>query len=99
MRVKCLAQEHNPLSWPGLKPGLPVPAESSALTIRPLCLPFIKYKPRAYHQSFTVLVINEGVNGGGGLPFEREGDSRLAWRCKFQILVSLRVFLTKCHYF
>ena len=38
MRVKCLAQEHNAVPRPGLKPGLFDP-ESSALTIRSPCLP------------------------------------------------------------
>ena len=38
MRVKCLAQEHNAVPWPGLEPGPPDP-ESSALTIRPPRLP------------------------------------------------------------
>ena len=32
MRVKCLAQEHNTVPWPGLEPGSLDP-ESSALTI------------------------------------------------------------------
>ena len=37
--------------------------------------------------------------GGGGLPYERGGDvRRLAYECKFQILVSLRVFWAKHHY-
>ena len=34
MGVKCLAQEHNTVPWPGLDPG-PFHPESSALTIRP----------------------------------------------------------------
>ena len=34
MGVKCLAQEHNAVPWPGLEPGTSDP-ESSALTIRP----------------------------------------------------------------
>ena len=38
MRVKCLAQEHNAVPRPGLEPRPPNP-ESSALTIRPPCLP------------------------------------------------------------
>ena len=38
MRVKCLAQEHNAVLWPGLEPG-PFDPESSALTIRPPRLP------------------------------------------------------------
>ena len=38
MRVKCLAQEHNAVSRPGLEPGPPDP-ESSVLTIRPPRLP------------------------------------------------------------
>ena len=33
MRVKCLAQEHNTMTWPGLEPG-PLYPESSALTTR-----------------------------------------------------------------
>ena len=37
--------------------------------------------------------------GGGGLPYEMDGDARrLAWGCKFRILVSLRVLWAKCHY-
>ena len=40
MGVKCLAQEHNTVPWPGLKPG-PFDPESSALTIRPPRLPQI----------------------------------------------------------
>ena len=38
MRVKCLAQEHNTMPWPGLEPG-PLDPESSALTTRPPRLP------------------------------------------------------------
>ena len=38
MRVKYLAQKHNAVPWPGLEPG-PRDPESSALTIRPPCLP------------------------------------------------------------
>ena len=35
----------------------------------------------------------------GGLPYERGGDARrLAYGCKFQILVLLRVFWAKHHY-
>ena len=41
-----------------------------------------------------------GPGGGGRLPYERDGDARrLAYGCKFRILVSLRVFWAKCHYF
>ena len=38
MGVKCLAQEHNVVPRQGLGPG-PFDPESSALTIRPPCLP------------------------------------------------------------
>ena len=38
VRVKCLAHEHNAVTWPGLKPRLCNP-ESSTLTIRPPPLP------------------------------------------------------------
>ena len=31
MRVKCFAQEHNTMTWPGLEPG-PLDPESSAQT-------------------------------------------------------------------
>ena len=38
--------------------------------------------------------------GGGGLPYETDGDARrLAYGCKFWILVSLRVFRAKPQYF
>ena len=40
MTVKCLAQEHNAFSRPGLKHG-PLNIESSALTIRLLHFPFV----------------------------------------------------------
>ena len=42
MRVEHLAQEHNAVLRPGLESALPDP-ESSALTIRPLHLPCLKY--------------------------------------------------------
>ena len=38
VRIKCLAQEHNTMSRPGLEPGAIAP-ESSVLTMRPLHLP------------------------------------------------------------
>ena len=38
MRVKCLAHEHNAMSWLGLEPG-PLDPELSALIMRPLRLP------------------------------------------------------------
>ena len=38
MRVKCLAQEHNTMTRPGLEPG-PFDPEYSILTIRPPSLP------------------------------------------------------------
>ena len=43
MRVKCLAQEHNTMTRPGLEPG-PLDPKSSVLTVRPPLLP-----PRDYH--------------------------------------------------
>ena len=38
LRVKCLAQEHNTVTRPGLEPG-PLDPESIALTTRPPRLP------------------------------------------------------------
>ena len=38
VRVKCLAQEHNTMSQPGLEPG-PLDLDFRALTMRPLQLP------------------------------------------------------------
>jgi len=35
MRVKCLAQEHNTMSWPGLEPCV-LALELSILTLRPV---------------------------------------------------------------
>ena len=36
---------------------------------------------------------------GGGIPYEKAGNARrLAYGYKSSILVSLRVFMTKCHY-
>ena len=40
MRIKCLAQEHNTMTRPGLEPG-PLEPEFSALTTRPSRLPLI----------------------------------------------------------
>ena len=37
VRVKCLTQEHNTMTQPGLELG-PLDRESSELTIRQLCL-------------------------------------------------------------
>ena len=42
MRVKCLSQEHNTMTRPGLEPGTLYP-ESSALTTRPPRLPQDSY--------------------------------------------------------
>ena len=42
VRVKCLAQEHNTMTRPGLEPG-PLNPESSALTTRPPRLPQYDY--------------------------------------------------------
>ena len=51
LRVKCLDEEHNAGPRPRLKPG-PLDPESSALTIRPLRLPWAK-APK--HISFRAL--------------------------------------------
>ena len=48
MRVKCLAQEHNTMTRPGLEPG-PLDTESSALTTRP---------PRLSQVHFAQLLIS-----------------------------------------
>ena len=62
MRVKYLAQEHNAVPGPGLEPGQPDP-ESSALTIRPLRLPYavnisfsllLSLLVNYYHYHFTI---------------------------------------------
>ena len=46
MRVKCLSQEHNTMTRPGLEPG-PLDPESSALTTTPPRIPrFKKNKSR-----------------------------------------------------
>ena len=42
MRVKCLGQEHNTMTRPGLEPG-PFDPESGALTIMPPRLPLKTY--------------------------------------------------------
>ena len=44
-----------------------------------------------------VFISRSGGRGGGeGLPYERCGDARrLAYGCKFRVLVSLRVFIAK----
>ena len=41
VRVKCLAQEHNKMTRPGLEPG-PLDLESIVLTSRPLRLPILE---------------------------------------------------------
>ena len=45
MRVKCLAQEHNTMTRPGLEPG-PLDPESSTLTTRPPIKTFVKINGR-----------------------------------------------------
>ena len=52
--MKCLAQEHNTMTWPGLQPG-PLDPGSNVLTIRP---PFLG--GRGYNLSIEV-----GSKGGG----------------------------------
>ena len=48
-RVKCLAQEHNTMTWPGLEPG-PLNLESSTQTTRPTHLPLLT--------SYIVLILS-----------------------------------------
>ena len=58
MRVRCLAQEHNTLTRPGLELGTFDP-ESSALTIRPPHLSRVAqstYHNRRHYASSTLLV-------------------------------------------
>ena len=52
MRVKCLAQEHNTMSRPWLEPG-PLAPESSALTMRPPCLPKHFLRLSLYYEIFV----------------------------------------------
>ena len=52
MRVKCLAQEHNTVTRPGLEPG-PFDTESSSVTIRPPHLHSL--------QSIILIAFNDGV--------------------------------------
>ena len=56
MRVKCLAQEHNTMTWPGLEPG-PLDPESSAVTTRPPRLPQLN-KRQSYFTSYVYNQIN-----------------------------------------
>ena len=51
VRVKCLAQEHNTMSRPGLEPG-PLYPEMSALTMRPPRLPHQQDKGVQYFENF-----------------------------------------------
>ena len=56
---------------------------------------FVQVYARATHNANE----NKTPWGRGGLPYERAGDARrLAQGCKFQGLVSLRVFWAKHHY-
>ena len=48
MRVKCLAQEHNAMTRPGLEPG-PSDPESNALIIRPPRHPPIEDMPPTFY--------------------------------------------------
>ena len=58
IRVKYLAQEHNAVLQPGLKPRPPDP-ESSPLTIRPPHLPFICWTP--LYMYITANIFNPAV--------------------------------------
>ena len=49
MRVKCLVQEHNTMTRPGLEPG-PLDPESSALTTRTSRLPHKIIFPQIYEK-------------------------------------------------
>ena len=67
------------------------------------CLSFIESKILTFNQqSYETLkarVMRQPPPGGERLPYERGGDARrLAYECKFQILVSLRVFWAKHDY-
>ena len=73
MRTKCLAQEHNTMTRPGLEPG-PLDPESSVLTTRP------PHLPRIYNTVAIIvytLVINR-VSGWGQLRLKGLGHSILA---------------------
>ena len=58
MRVKCLAQEHNTMTWPGLNHG-PLDPESSALTTRPPRLPLYQsqYQSREKKIIFVAIIL------------------------------------------
>ena len=51
MGVKCLAQEHNIMTWPGLEPG-PLDPESIALTTRPWRLSCRRLSPGDTKKAF-----------------------------------------------
>ena len=59
------------------------------------------YKFDCFLRSLLLEVLQyiKDLESRGGLPYESGGDARrLAYGCKFQILVSLRVFWAKHHY-
>ena len=64
MRVKCLAQEHNTMTRPGLEPG-PLDPESSALTTGPLRLPIYQYSTISqilgFWHSMVLILVFDGV--------------------------------------
>ena len=50
-------------------------------------------------KSSKIRDIWKGGARGWGVPYKKGRDAlRLAWRCKFRILVSLRVFWAKCNH-
>ena len=64
MRVKCLAQEHNTMTQPGLEPG-PFNPESSMLTTRPPCLEneaALKFLQPFYHSSDFIKMIESFID-------------------------------------
>ena len=62
MRVRCVAQEHNTMTWPWLEPK-PFDQESSVLTIRPQHLPEIVHIFVFFFFSIQELYIAVGISG------------------------------------
>ena len=73
-------------------------AQLSVLTSNktPMAPYFAGFRLRCTMRWERLVFISRSGGRGGGLPYERGGDARrLAYGCKFRVLVSLRVFITK----
>ena len=89
MKVKCLAQEHNTMSRPGLEPG-PLDPESSTLTTT---LPHLTHLPRVLLSKLYLILKNTRK-----LPekYKPQASGSLALNFQVSKLHVLRIMYVHC---